>query len=135
MKVSTSAPRGAALMGLAAFVVAGCERADSPGAASAVTAGGAYTVPRTPWGDPDLQGMWPSTDMVGVPAAARREASARATCSPTRSSPSARRAPRRQTDARQRRLRHRQREARAAARGDVGGPVSPPPHWLERGKP
>ena len=23
--------------------------------------------PRTPWGDPDLQGIWPSTDMVGVP--------------------------------------------------------------------
>src|SRR5678810_839286 len=27
----------------------------------------AYKTPRTPWGDPDLQGIWPSTDMVGVP--------------------------------------------------------------------
>src|SRR4051812_30108787 len=27
----------------------------------------AYRTPRTPWGDPDLQGMWPSTDMVGTP--------------------------------------------------------------------
>ena len=27
----------------------------------------AYQPPRTPWGDPDLQGIWPSTDMVGVP--------------------------------------------------------------------
>src|ERR1044071_632860 len=26
-----------------------------------------YQPPRTPWGDPDLQGVWPSTDMVGVP--------------------------------------------------------------------
>ena len=26
-----------------------------------------YKAPRTAWGDPDLQGMWPSTDMVGVP--------------------------------------------------------------------
>ena len=26
-----------------------------------------YKVPRTAWGDPDLQGVWPSTDMVGVP--------------------------------------------------------------------
>src|ERR1041384_3163926 len=26
-----------------------------------------YVVPRTAWGDPDLQGIWPSTDMVGVP--------------------------------------------------------------------
>src|SRR5262245_53672639 len=27
----------------------------------------AYNPPRTPWGDPDLQGLWPGTDMVGVP--------------------------------------------------------------------
>src|SRR5262245_18781521 len=26
-----------------------------------------YTAPKTPWGDPDLQGIWPGTDMVGVP--------------------------------------------------------------------
>jgi hypothetical protein len=26
-----------------------------------------YVVPRTPWGDPDLQGKWPSTGMMGVP--------------------------------------------------------------------
>ena len=26
-----------------------------------------YKAPRTPWGDPDLQGIWPSTEMVGVP--------------------------------------------------------------------
>ena len=28
---------------------------------------GKYKAPRTPWGDPDLQGVWPSTDMVGTP--------------------------------------------------------------------
>ena len=27
----------------------------------------AYNPPRTPWGDPDLQGIWPSTHMVNVP--------------------------------------------------------------------
>ena len=26
-----------------------------------------YSVPRTPWGDPDLQGLWPGTGMMGVP--------------------------------------------------------------------
>jgi hypothetical protein len=26
-----------------------------------------FTPPKTPWGDPDLQGFWPSVDMVGVP--------------------------------------------------------------------
>ena len=25
------------------------------------------TTPRTPWGEPDLQGYWPSVDMLGVP--------------------------------------------------------------------
>jgi hypothetical protein len=27
----------------------------------------AYVVSRTPWGDPDLQGLWPGTGMMGVP--------------------------------------------------------------------
>jgi hypothetical protein len=27
----------------------------------------AYVAPRTPWGDPDLQGVWPGTAMMGVP--------------------------------------------------------------------
>ncbi len=27
----------------------------------------AWTHPRTPWGDPDLRGMWPSGEMTGVP--------------------------------------------------------------------
>jgi hypothetical protein len=26
-----------------------------------------FVQPKTPWGDPDLQGFWPSVDMVGVP--------------------------------------------------------------------
>src|SRR6476646_9295496 len=27
----------------------------------------AWTPPKTPWGDPDLQGVWPTTDLIGVP--------------------------------------------------------------------
>ncbi len=30
-----------------------------------------YKAPRTPWGDPDLQGVWSSDDMQGIPTAAR----------------------------------------------------------------
>ena len=26
-----------------------------------------YTVPRTPWGDPDFQGVWSSDDTSGIP--------------------------------------------------------------------
>ena len=43
--------------------------ASAVGAAVAAqqTAKAAYSPPKTAWGDPDLQGIWPSTDMVGVP--------------------------------------------------------------------
>jgi len=36
-------------------------------AAQAVTAQSTYKVPRTPWGDPDLQGRWPAVEMQGTP--------------------------------------------------------------------
>ena len=26
-----------------------------------------WVTPRTAWGDPDLQGIWPSSEMIGVP--------------------------------------------------------------------
>src|SRR6187455_3459479 len=26
-----------------------------------------FVQPKTPWGDPDLQGFWPGVEMVGVP--------------------------------------------------------------------
>jgi hypothetical protein len=34
---------------------------------ASVVAQSKYVVPRTAWGDPDLQGKWPSTGMMGVP--------------------------------------------------------------------
>src|SRR5215831_5047248 len=35
--------------------------------AAALSAQAKYNVPRTSWGDPDLQGLWPSIDMQGTP--------------------------------------------------------------------
>lgn len=32
-----------------------------------------YTVPRTPWGDPDIDGIWPNIDMVRVPVERPRQ--------------------------------------------------------------
>jgi hypothetical protein len=93
-----------------------------------------YTVPRTPWGDPDLQGIWPGTDMVGVPFERPERFGTRLYL----------------TDAE---LKERERQAQKqeeldvldfdlqkppdeiVALGDVGGVTSPPPHWLERGVP
>jgi len=39
----------------------------SPPAAGQTASPSNWTVPRTPWGDPDLQGVWPGTGMMGVP--------------------------------------------------------------------
>src|SRR5262245_34409214 len=36
-------------------------------AQSASASGAKWVTPRTPWGDPDLQGTWPSSEMIGVP--------------------------------------------------------------------
>src|SRR4030095_4117237 len=36
-------------------------------AAAQSQSGQDVTPPRSPWGDPDLQGIWPGTSMVGVP--------------------------------------------------------------------
>jgi hypothetical protein len=36
-------------------------------ALAAQTSSAAWTQPRTPWGDPDLQGIWPSSNMLQTP--------------------------------------------------------------------
>ena len=85
-----------------------------------------YAPPRTPWGDPDLQGIWPGNN--GVPMQRAVELGERAML----------------TDAE-----FAKREAQASAqakadaeqfvatggRGGRGGGVGPPDHWLERGRP
>jgi hypothetical protein len=55
----------AALLFCATFGV----RAQAPQSAAEPVAPKArgYVIPRTPWGDPDLNGIWPSIDMVRVP--------------------------------------------------------------------
>jgi hypothetical protein len=89
-----------------------------------------YTPPRTPWGDPDLQGIWPGIELVGVPMQ-------RPVSFGTRNWLTEEEFTQRQAQA----------ERQAAQDleefdigdtppgGTVGGPVSPPPHWLERGTP
>ena len=49
---------------LLAAALAGCGREPAAGTAPAA---GAYAAPRTPWGDPDLQGMWPIDKLNGTP--------------------------------------------------------------------
>ena len=62
-----------ALAGAAVFttsVVSGQGRVDSPGVMTAdggVPALGSYKVPKTPWGEPDLQGTFNANDLQGIP--------------------------------------------------------------------
>jgi len=96
--------------------------------------GSPYAPPKTPWGDPDLQGIWPGTDMVGVPFERPAQFGNRLFLT---------------EDEFQAREKQAQRQAEVdvldfdlqkppdeiVALGDVGGVTSPPPHWLERGLP
>ena len=64
-----AAPRSVLLLSVAGLLLAG-GLADAPRAGPAPpqpAARQAAGAPRTPWGDPDLQGMWLSTALAGVP--------------------------------------------------------------------
>ncbi|MBN1238597.1 MAG: hypothetical protein JXB36_08840 [Gammaproteobacteria bacterium] len=119
------AARSSRLAGLAAL----CMLASAASAQPEPDVG--YTPPRTPWGDPDLQGTWPGTATVGVPMQrperfgirnwltdeelAERQAKFRAQSEldPADFDPE---------------------RAGETRREAIGGPVSTPPHWLERGE-
>jgi len=111
------------LMALAAGVAVAQQSAD---------ADSNYEVPRTPWGDPDLQGIWPGTSMVGVPMTRDRALGDRNVLTEEEFQERVARA-NQQTE-----LDNADFDPANAANtpgGTVGGPVSPPPHWLERGEP
>src|SRR4029079_1354058 len=90
------------------------------------TAGKTWTVPRTPWGDPDLQGLWPSSDMQGTPYERPAQFGDRPTLS-------------------QQELAERQTQSTRQAEADAetvvntqrtrGTGIGAPSHWGERGKP
>ena len=101
---------------------------------SSLLAQNAYTPPRTPWGDPDLQGIWPSTSMVGVPFERPDKYGNRLTLTDTEFKE-------REKDAEKQAALDvlefdiTKPPAEIEALGDVGNGTSPPPHWLERGEP
>ncbi len=116
------------LMALAAATVAFTVSAQQ----SSDSSGTAYKVPRTSWGDPDLSGIWPGTAMVGVPMQRDEKLGLRNWLTEEEY------AQREAEFARQEDLDNADFELENAATtpgGAVGGPVSPPPHWLERGDP
>jgi hypothetical protein len=101
-------------------------------AAASIHALSAQTqAPRTPWGEPDLQGTWTSEGELSVPFERPREYGLRQTL--TEEELAARKAVlQRQSDSDNADF-----DLETADRsnaGQVGSATSPPPHWLERGK-
>jgi hypothetical protein len=86
-----------------------------------------WSVPRTPWGDPDLQGLWPSIDMQGTPYERPENFGTRAVLNEQELAARATQTVR-------------QAEADAettvnAQRAPRGTGTGPPSHWGERGRP
>jgi hypothetical protein len=91
-------------------------------------AGAKWVTPRTPWGDPDLQGIWPSSEMIGVPLQRAPELGTRAYLND-------------EEFAQRQKQASRQAEAdseefvESRTPGTGGDGTGPPNHWGERGIP
>jgi len=108
--------------------------------AAAMTAGwlasaavvGAQSTPRTPWGDPDISGMFTNKDQQGIPFERPAEFGTREFLTDQEFAERQVRAIQQlDTD----RAEFDLETADVARAGAVGSPTSPPPHWLDRGEP
>jgi hypothetical protein len=78
-----------------------------------------YVAPRTPWGDPDLQGIWPSIDVVRVPLERPRQYGTRIIMS---------------VEEQQALEQREQDQIERTARQGAGGQIGSPGHWVEWGR-
>src|SRR5262249_35861624 len=85
-----------------------------------------WVTPRTSWGDPDLQGLWPSIDMQGAPLERPASFGDRAIVTDTEFA-AREEATERQTEA--------DAETTVVQRPRRGGGTGPPSHWGEHGIP
>ena len=128
-----SASMGAiVIVGTLVLAPASPSAGQAPAVARAPAAARASTpAPRTPWGDPDLQGTWSSEAALGVPIERPAQFGDRQFLT------DAEFAQREAQTARQLQSDNADFDLDTADRsnaGQVGSATSPPPHWLERGK-
>src|SRR5580704_17575699 len=83
-----------------------------------------WTQPKTPWGDPDLQGLWPATDMINVPMQRPAEYGTRAVL--TKEEYAVR-------DQAAKRTAAADKQEYVQEGAQVG--INPPSYWLEHGRP
>ena len=130
--MSLSSLCGAVLIAVIAVPLSGAAQSASLSRSAAAPASGSSAVPRTPWGDPDLQGDWTSQSELGVPFERAAEFGTRQELTDEEF-----------TKAADRLRAERDRDnaefdletADRSNAGAVGSATSPPPHWLERGNP
>ena len=82
----------------------------------------AYTPPKTPWGDPDLEGVWPGN--MGVPMQRNAKLGERTTLTDEEFAA-------KEVQARQ----QAKADAESTASSDTRVGIGPPSYWTERGKP
>jgi hypothetical protein len=113
---------------IALLFVAQAQDTDGPPASGATD--DAYQPPRTSWGDPDLEGKWPSTNMAGVPLQRPESFGTRNVLNDAefaeRQAQAARQVAQDEADF--------DFDNPTVPFGQVGGGQSPPQHWFERGE-
>src|SRR5579863_1522125 len=91
-----------------------------PGQAPSTSKAKAYTPPKTPWGDPDLEGIWPGN--MGVPMQRAANLGERATLNDTEFA-AKEAAAKKQAQA----------DSESVSTSDTRVGIGPPSYWTERG--
>ena len=117
--------------------VSGQGRVDSPGVMTPdgnVPALGSYKVPKTPWGEPDLQGTWNANDLQGIPMQRAESVGTRYKLNDEEFKQRVAQRDQNVANDNSDEFTLERAEEFEKRFGTVGGAVSPPPHWLERAR-
>ncbi len=109
----------------------------SPGAITkegGVPALGSYKVPKTPWGEPDLQGTYNGNDLQGIPMQRAESVGTRYMLNDDEFKQRVAQRDQNVANDNSDEFSLDRAEEFEARFGTVGGAVSPPPHWLERSR-
>jgi hypothetical protein len=117
--------------------VSGQGRVDSPGVMTpegGVPALGSYKVPKTPWGEPDLQGTFNANDLQGIQMQRQQTVGTRYRLNEEEFKQRVAQRDQNVANDNSDEFSLERAEEFEARFGTVGGAVSPPPHWLERAR-
>ena len=130
--MSLSSRCAVVLVAAIAVPIFGAAQSASLSRSPAAPGAGSSAVPRTPWGDPDLQGDWTSQGELGVPFERAAEFGTRQELTDEEF---AKAADRLRAERDRDNAEFDLETADRSNAGAVGSATSPPPHWLERGNP